>query len=97
MELDYLNDHFRQGPTLLSGRGHRVFHFYEPGLWLDVRPEGDGLAETTASWTISAASQDRLIEGIKRVWPCCDTLAQSYSFRAKRSVYERVCHVFGIA
>jgi hypothetical protein len=64
--------------------------FYEPGTWLEVRPDGDARADTTAAWAISAATEDQLVEGIKRVWPCCGTLARSPTFQVKSSLSKRV-------
>jgi hypothetical protein len=70
MELDYLRDHFREGPTLYYAAGGARFHFFAESGRVGVWRKGDPLGEGPAAWEISADTPEDLERLARLLWPC---------------------------
>jgi hypothetical protein len=70
MELDYLRDHLREGPSVEPAEGWTRFHFFNESGRVGVSHQGDPHEEGPGVWQLCADSAGRLAELGRLVWPC---------------------------
>jgi hypothetical protein len=70
MELDFLKEHFAEGPIDATDPSGPTYYFFTPDAWVRVRRAGDLRGSGTGYWAICAASRERLAEVLRLVWPC---------------------------
>jgi hypothetical protein len=70
MELDFLKEHFREGPADHTDPDGPTYYFFTRETWVRVRRVGDLRGEGTAYWELCAATRQRLAALLRQVWPC---------------------------
>jgi hypothetical protein len=68
VELDFLRDHFSEGPILHHER-RTTYPFFGPGIWVQVSGPGELTAEVPCEWEVRGLRPAHLERAVERLLP----------------------------
>ena len=93
MQLDYLREHFREGPSNRPDGARPLYTFYNAGMLLIVEPGGDAsVREFAANWSLRAETEESFSAALQRLW-LIPGIAQETPQRLRPSVQRVVDHL----